>query len=108
MNLNDPNHPWARLMAAARQAPDDRDTSAPYGFATRIAALALAQEQRVLSLFERFAFRAVGVSCVLALSALALNYSTVVTHLTTVGVQEEEALPVDDADAIAVVLDLAD
>ena len=73
-NLNDPRHPWSRLTAAARQVRDDRDSSAPYGFATRIAALALAQERRVASLFERFALRAVGVASLLALFSVVLNY----------------------------------
>ena len=106
MNLNDPRHPWTRLTAAARQAPDDRDTSAPYGFATRVAALALAQEERVYSLFERFALRAVGVSCLLALVSVALNYSALSTPLNVTASAEEEMAPADDA--LAAVLDFAD
>ena len=51
MNPN-PRDPWARLVHAARQVPDDRDTSAPYGFATRVAALASVQEVNVASLLE--------------------------------------------------------
>ena len=94
-----------RLIAAARRAPDDRDASAPYGFATRVAALALAQEARVYSLFERFALRAVGVSCLLALASVALNYSALSTPGAVVA-NEEDMIPVDDA--IAVVLDFAD
>jgi hypothetical protein len=75
MNSNSPRDPWPRLVAAARQFTDDRDTSAPYGFATRIAALALSSERRVASLFERFALRAVGVACLLAIASVAINYS---------------------------------
>ena len=61
MNPTDPQHPWSRLVAAARRASDDRDTAAPYGFATRVAALAFTQERKMASLVERFALRAVGV-----------------------------------------------
>src|SRR5262245_12210028 len=73
-NINDPRHPWSRLTAAARTVRDERDESAPYGFATRIAALALSNERRVASLFERFALRAVGVATLLALFSVVLNY----------------------------------
>jgi hypothetical protein len=108
MNLDDPRHPWTRLTAAARRAPDDRDTAAPYGFATRVAALALAQEQRIASLFERFALRAVGLSCLLALASVALNYSELHALLNppTPVADEEVAAPADDA--LAAVLDTGD
>ena len=75
MNPNDPKHPWARLTAAARTVTDDRATAAPYGFATRISALALAQERVVASLLERFALRALGVAGLLALLSVVVNYS---------------------------------
>ncbi len=103
MNSNDPKHPWSRLAAAARRAPDDRDTAAPFGFATRVAALAFAQERKVASLFERFALRAVGVSCLLALLSVAVNYSALTGTAGTTA--EEEILPTDDA--VNVVLDLS-
>ena len=103
MNSNDPKHPWSRLAAAARRSPDDRDTAAPYGFATRVAALAFAQERKVASLFERFALRAVGVSCLLALLSVAVNYSALTSVAGTTA--EEEILPADDA--VNVVLDLS-
>ena len=74
MNLNDPKHPWSRLVAAARTVKDDRDTTAPYGFSTRVTALAFASA-RTSSLVERFALRALGVACVLALLSVAVNYS---------------------------------
>ncbi len=75
MNLNDPKHPWPRLATAARHAPDERDPAAPYGFATRVAALALAAEQSAGSLFERLSLRALGVACLLAIATVAANYS---------------------------------
>jgi hypothetical protein len=109
LNSNDPRNPWARLTAAARQMRDDRDTSAPYGFATRVAALALAQERRVVSLFDRFALRAVGVASLLALFSIVLNYPALSTEPVTVAasVEEPEFIIAAD-DAVAVVLDFAD
>jgi len=98
MNLNDPRHPWSRLTAAARRAPDDRGDTAPYGFSTRVAALALAPERNVASLFERFAFRALGVACLLALLSVAVNYSI----LTKPTLAEDE--PTTD-DPVAALLD---
>ena len=110
MNLDDPRHPWTRLAAAARQARDDRDASAPYGFATRVAALAMAQERRVASLFEAFAFRAVAISGLLALASVAVNYSAfnaLTTPKAAVATNlEDEAAGADDA--LAAVLDIGD
>lgn len=77
MKLTDPQHPWQRLAAAARAATADRDTAAPYGFATRVAALGLAQGQAESSLFARFALRALGVACLLMAAAFATNYSLI-------------------------------
>ena len=108
-NSNDPRHPWARLTAAARQVRDDRDSSAPYGFATRVAALALAQERRVVSLFDRFALRAVGVASLLALFSVVLNYPALSTEpVGTVAMTEEPELIIAADDAVAAVLDFAD
>lgn len=74
MNANDPRHPWSRLTAAARQVPVERDVSPPYGFAVRVAALALARERRLGSLLERLAPRAVGIASLLALLSVVANY----------------------------------
>lgn len=76
MNLNDPQHPWARLTAAARTVKDERDLAAPYGFATRVSAQAFAP-QRGASLFEQLALRALGVACLLTIGTIATNYSVV-------------------------------
>ena len=110
-NLNDPRHPWMRLTASARTARDERDVTAPYGFATRIAALALAQERKVTSLFERFALRAVGIACLLALGSVALNYGALTGGAA--GAPAGALANVDDVllpntDAVAVMLDIAD
>ncbi|MSU66183.1 MAG: hypothetical protein EXS38_08810 [Opitutus sp.] len=90
MNLDDPRHPWARLTAGARRAAADRDTAAPYGFATRIAALA--HGRKSTSLVARFALRAVGLAGLLALVSVAANLSTL---RVVVGGAEEE-LEADD------------
>lgn len=103
MNATDPQHPWSRLVAAARRAPDDRDTAAPYGFATRMAALAFTQERKVASLVERFALRAVGVASLLAILSLVVNYSALTGSSSTSA--EDELLPTEDA--VSVVLDLS-
>ena len=80
MNPTEPRHPWSRLVTAARTIPDTRDTSVPYGFATRMAALAFAQEQRVASALERFSLRALGIAFLLTIATGATNYS-VLTNL---------------------------
>jgi hypothetical protein len=102
-NPSDPRHPWARLTATARTVRDDRDAAAPYGFATRVAALALAQESRVLSLLERFSFRAVGVAALLALASVALNYTALTGGVAAHA--EDDMLLADDA--VSIVLDLS-
>jgi hypothetical protein len=110
-NFNTPRDPWSRLTAAAREVPDDRETSAPYGFATRIAALAFAQEQKIASLFDRFALRAVGVASLLAVFSVALNYDVITTASvgsTTVARMDDVELMTPKDDAVAIVLDLAD
>ena len=118
-NFNDPRHPWSRLTQAARAVQDDRDSSAPYGFATRVVALAFAQEERrVASLFERFAFRAVGVASLLALFSIVLNYdalsitdsfnSSTTAHATVASAAVETADLVAVDDAVSLVLDFAD
>lgn len=108
MNSFEPRHPWTRLTASARQVSDERPTSAPFGFATRVAALALAQEQRIYSLFERFALRAVAVSSLLALVSMAVNYSEIRSGFGTnlvPGVEESSAV---HDDALAAVIEIGD
>lgn len=100
MSSNSPRDPWPRLAAAARQVSDDRDSAAPYGFATRVVALAMDSERRVASLFERFALRAVGVACLLAIASVAINYSAM-SHSST----SEEPMAVAD-DPMSVLLDV--
>jgi len=69
---------WQRLAAAARCAPDDRDTAAPLGFSTRVAALALAEGRRPVSLLDHFSLRVslrvLGAASALALVAAGVSY----------------------------------
>lgn len=108
IHLNDPRHPWARLTTAARTVRNGRETAVPYGFATRVAALAMGQDRRVVSLFDLFALRALAVACVLAVVSIAMNYSELSNRMagTVPGGVDDLLLPVNDA--VSVVLALAD
>jgi len=111
MNLpiHDPRHAWNRLTAAARTVPGAREDAAPYGFATRVAALALGREIRATSLFDVFALKALGIACLLAACSVALNFNEISRR---VGGSGPAALGEDPLmtgnDAVAVVLALAD
>ncbi len=96
--MNPSDQKWNRLTAGARSAPDDRDTAAPYGFSTRVVALAFAQ-QRVGSLLERFSLRALGIAALLALVCVAANYSSVAGSLG------DDSASTDDP--VAEIVDLA-
>ena len=104
----DPRHPWKRLTAAARTVANDGDVSAPFGFSTRVAAIAFAQEQRAVSLFERFALRAVGLAALLALASVALNYPVLTsgTSGSTIALAEDTDVILPADDAVALVLDI--
>jgi hypothetical protein len=77
MNRND--QAWQRLVSAARRAPEDgRDLAAPYGFATRVAALAMSAERPSHAVFSRRLWlRAAGIACLFAVAAVAANYSVI-------------------------------
>ncbi len=86
MNTQPPE--WSRLVAAARRAPaDSRDSAAPYGFATRVAARAFSARSPFLdaSLLSRYGLRALGVSFVLAVVCAAATLRPVMAAI------EEEA-----------------
>ena len=97
--MNPPDQKWPRLIAAAGRAGDARDTAAPYGFATRVAALALAPERAAASLLERFSLRALGLAALLAVVCVAANYSTVVSLF------RDDSATADDP--VAEIVDLA-
>jgi hypothetical protein len=98
--MNPPDQKWLRLAAAARRAEDPRDTAPPYGFATRVAALGIAQNGRGGSLLERFALRALGLAALLAVVCVAANYSTLAGFF-----RDDAAASVDDP--VAEIVDLA-
>ena len=97
--MNPHEQQWSRLTAAARRAPDGRDTATPPGFATRVTARAFAQERPLDSLFERFSLRALGLAALLAVVCLATNYSTLTGALS-----DDSASP---DDPVAEIVDLA-
>ena len=74
-----PDQQGQRLITAARSAADPRDPSAPFGFATRVAARAFASPAPAGSLVERFALRALGVAALLAVLSVAGNYTALVS-----------------------------
>ncbi len=100
MKLNDPQHPWTRLTGAARTARDERATAAPTGFATRVVAYAFEREFRPVSLFERYAARALGIASLLALLSVAVNFSALTTPTD---VEEDE--PADSPIALLLTVD---
>lgn len=92
MKSNQPHDPWSRLAAAAREFPDGRPTTAPYGFSTRVAALAAVGERVKVSLLERFALRAVSLACLLALGSILLNFSALTTEAGAEATYESDDL----------------
>lgn len=91
--MNSHHNDWLRLAAAARRAPADaRDTAAPYGFSTRVAALAMAgvAERPLTALFERLSLRAVCVAGLLAAASVAANLPPVLQAL------EDDVMAVQD------------
>lgn len=77
--MKTPNLAWQRLVVAARQVPLSGESAAPYGFSTRIAALAFAVVERptLLSSLNRFSWRALGFSLVLMVLSIITNYNSV-------------------------------
>ncbi len=95
---------WLRLVTAARRAPaDSRDTAAPYGFATRVASLAMSgvAERPLTALFERLSLRAIGVAGLLAAVSVAANLPPVLQAL------EDDVLAVQDPVVEVLAFDLS-
>ncbi|MBI5425582.1 MAG: hypothetical protein HZA32_16005 [Opitutae bacterium] len=94
--MNPHNQQWLRLATAARQAPDDRDETAPFGFATRVAALGVMAPAAVLprAMFEKFALRGLFAACALSAAAVAFGYSAFTSE------QETEAVTGDSVTEI--------
>ena len=93
--MNSPQPPeWSRLIDAARRAPSDqRDVTAPFGFATRVAAQAIgaARAEYLSSLFSRYAWRALGVSCALMAICVVTNLRPIMAAI------DDEAAALSDA-----------
>jgi hypothetical protein len=80
---------WQRLVAAARQAPDASDVAAPFGFSTRVAALAMAAERpSIQAMLTRLSWRALGVALMLMIFSIAANYSS----LSSAGDGDQDSL----------------
>jgi hypothetical protein len=68
---------WQKLVSAARRAPPAGDEAAPFGFSTRVAALAFESREASAWSFARFSLRAAAVAGLLAVAAVAANYSAI-------------------------------
>lgn len=75
--MNRHDQAWQRLAAAARRAPEDRDDTAPFGFATRVAAVAFTGRSLPTTgmLLEKFALRGLLAACACSVAAAAFGYS---------------------------------
>jgi len=81
---------WQRLVTAARQAPVQGDDVAPYGFSTRVAAMAMSVERPTMqAIVNRLSWRALGVALMLMVASIAANYSS----LAAVGEGDQD--PID-------------
>jgi hypothetical protein len=79
--MNRFDHQWRKLTALARQAREARDASAPYGFATRVAALAATAPAASLgTAFERMALRGLFVAAAFGVGAMVFHYSTILSE----------------------------
>ncbi len=78
--MNRQDQAWARLTAAARRAADDREVSAPYGFATRVAARAMSAPSLTGALLEKFALRGFVAAAACSVAAAAFGYSSLTSE----------------------------
>lgn len=99
--MNHYDKAWQNLVSAARRVQDVRDTAAPYGFATRVAALAVngRQSTGIGSLFERFSWRALLAAALLAIGGVATNYASAPAA-------SNDELPLDET-VVTVVFDIS-
>jgi hypothetical protein len=78
--MNRFDHQWQKLITLARQAGDNRDAAASFGFATRLAAQAVALSPAgPWAAFERFAMRGLMVAAAFGVGAIIFNYSSLMT-----------------------------
>jgi hypothetical protein len=98
--LKPDNNNYQKLVAAARNAPAAGDESAPFGFSTRVAALAFEKRPAHGSEFARMSLRAAAVAGLLAVVAVAANYSAIK------GAFDDDSSVATNDDPIAEVVDL--
>ncbi len=98
--MNDFEKTWAKLVAAARQAPGTGAEAAPFGFSTRVAALAFTADSAGPSLFARLSWRAAAAAALLAVAAVAFNFSAIT------GAFDESAAVAPGDDPVSEVVDL--
>lgn len=94
--MTPPDKAWQRLAAAARRAPADAAAPVPYGFATHVAARALAEPGPTGLSLERLALRAVGIACLAAVLGVAANFGV----FTNAGAEDEGFFTTEDPAAI--------
>ena len=81
--MNRFEHQWQKLTALARSAPVEPEAAAPYGFATRVAALAAALPAGTpWHAFERFALRGLVAAAACSLAAVVFHYTAATTDST--------------------------
>ena len=69
------DHQWQKLAALTRQASDDRDTAAPFGFAGRVVAQAAGSYGFTpWAALERFALRGFVAAAACCVAAVAFNF----------------------------------
>ena len=82
--MNQFDQQWRKLTSLARQAKNDQDSGAPYGFSTRVVAHAAGLPSDSSSVpFENFALRGLLVAAVCGIAAVAFDYATFVTSTQT-------------------------
>ena len=90
--------PWERLASAARDAADDRELTAPFGFSTRVAAQALSTPPVPL-LMQKLSLRALGVGVSLMLVTIAANAGPILSTLQEeADALSETAVPTEPLD----------
>jgi hypothetical protein len=98
--MNPDERSFQRLLAAARRAPLAGDEAAPFGFSTRVAALAFEPRSRPAPVFGLYSLRAAAVAVLLAAAAVAANFTAIR------GAFDDESATALGDDPIAEVVDL--
>jgi hypothetical protein len=98
--MNKHDQALQRLLAAARRAPVTGDEAAPFGFSTRVAALAFEQAPPAAPSFARLSLRVAGIACLFAVVAVGVNYKAITTAL-----DDDSSVAGDDPVAEVVSLD---